>query len=79
VDLVQAYAHPIPAMMICELLGGPYEDRETFTRHAAMPSARVPTGGYAHCATRTPSTSSRRRPVAIWAVAGQSALNAGGA
>lgn len=33
-DLVQAFAHPIPAMMICELLGVPYEDRETFTRHA---------------------------------------------
>jgi cytochrome P450 len=34
VDLVQAYAHPVPAMMICELLGVPYADRETFTRHA---------------------------------------------
>jgi hypothetical protein len=41
-----------------------------------MPSARVPTGRYAHCVTRTPSTSSRRRPVATWTVAGQSALNA---
>jgi cytochrome P450 len=35
VDLVQAYAHPIPAMMICELLGVPYADRESFQRHAA--------------------------------------------
>jgi cytochrome P450 len=34
VDLVEAYAHPVPAMMICELLGVPYADRETFTRHA---------------------------------------------
>jgi cytochrome P450 len=32
-DLVQAYAHPVPAMMICELLGVPYEDRDTFNRH----------------------------------------------
>ncbi|MFT7840268.1 cytochrome P450 [Saccharothrix sp. BKS2] len=32
-DLVEAYAHPVPAMMICELLGVPYEDRETFNRH----------------------------------------------
>ncbi|GAA3839210.1 cytochrome P450 [Sphaerisporangium flaviroseum] len=34
VDLVEAFAHPVPAMMICELLGVPYEDRATFTRHA---------------------------------------------
>jgi cytochrome P450 len=34
VDLVEAYAHPVPAMMICELLGVPYADRETFSRHA---------------------------------------------
>ncbi|TCO54973.1 cytochrome P450 [Actinocrispum wychmicini] len=34
VDLVSAYAQPIPAMMICELLGVPYEDREFFQKHA---------------------------------------------
>ncbi|MFJ2032296.1 cytochrome P450 [Streptosporangium sp. NPDC087985] len=34
VDLVEAFAHPVPAMMICELLGVPYEDRATFNRHA---------------------------------------------
>lgn len=51
----------------------------TSTCSAAMPSARVPTGRYAHCVTRAPSTSSRRRPVATWTVAGQSALNAEGA
>jgi cytochrome P450 len=33
VDLVRAYAQPIPAMVICELLGVPYEDRETFNSH----------------------------------------------
>ncbi|WP_032916591.1 cytochrome P450 [Streptomyces rimosus] len=32
-DLVEAYAQPIPALMICELLGVPYTDRDTFQRH----------------------------------------------
>ncbi|OXM61993.1 MULTISPECIES: cytochrome P450 [Amycolatopsis] len=35
VDLVQAYAHPVPAVMICELLGVPYADREFFQRQVA--------------------------------------------
>ncbi|AVZ77902.1 cytochrome P450 (plasmid) [Streptomyces lunaelactis] len=35
VDLVKAYAHPVPALMICELLGVPSCDREVFQRHAA--------------------------------------------
>jgi cytochrome P450 len=39
VDLVQAFAHPIPAVTICELLGVPYADRETFNRHVAAMSA----------------------------------------
>ncbi|MFH8367222.1 cytochrome P450 [Streptomyces sp. NPDC018031] len=30
VDLVRAYAQPVPALMICELLGVPYADRELF-------------------------------------------------
>ncbi|ROS39218.1 cytochrome P450 [Amycolatopsis thermoflava] len=29
-DLVQAYARPVPAVLICELLGVPYSDREFF-------------------------------------------------
>ena len=29
-ELVQAFAHPVPAMTICELLGVPYEDRDHF-------------------------------------------------
>ncbi|MEU0276217.1 cytochrome P450, partial [Streptomyces sp. NPDC006307] len=33
-DLVEAYARPIPALMICELLGVPYADRERFQQHA---------------------------------------------
>ncbi|MFI7643087.1 cytochrome P450 [Nonomuraea sp. NPDC049400] len=35
VDLVQALALPIPSLVICELLGVPYEDREEFQRHSA--------------------------------------------
>jgi cytochrome P450 len=35
VDLVTAYAQPVPALMICELLGVPYEDHEFFQRHAS--------------------------------------------
>jgi cytochrome P450 len=36
VDLVQAFAHPVPAVMICELLGVPYEDRDTFQRYVSL-------------------------------------------
>ncbi|MFI9203229.1 cytochrome P450 [Streptomyces sp. NPDC053048] len=35
VDLVTAFAQPIPALVICELLGVPYADREMFQRHSA--------------------------------------------
>ncbi|MFG2334352.1 cytochrome P450 [Streptomyces sp. NPDC048604] len=35
VDLVPVFAQPIPALMICELLGVPYADQETFQRQAA--------------------------------------------
>ncbi|WIX80483.1 cytochrome P450 [Amycolatopsis carbonis] len=38
VDLVQAFAHPVPAVMICELLGVPYADRDSFQGHAAAVS-----------------------------------------
>ena len=33
VDLVTAFAKPIPTIMICELLGVPYEDRDSFQVH----------------------------------------------
>lgn len=36
VDLLQAFAHPVPAVMICELLGVPFADRESFQRDAAV-------------------------------------------
>ncbi|WP_406673079.1 cytochrome P450 [Nonomuraea sp. N2-4H] len=34
VDLVEEFALPIPSLVICELLGVPYEDRETFQRES---------------------------------------------
>ncbi len=40
VDLVDAYAQPIPAQMICELLGVPYEDRQYFQKHAMTMNKR---------------------------------------
>jgi len=33
-DLVPAFAQPVPALMICELLGVPYADHEFFQRNA---------------------------------------------
>ncbi|MFD2472711.1 cytochrome P450 [Amycolatopsis silviterrae] len=35
VDLVEAYAHPVPAVMICELLGVPFADRDSFLGYSA--------------------------------------------
>ncbi|MEV5123379.1 cytochrome P450 [Streptomyces decoyicus] len=35
VDLVKAFAQPVPALMICELLGVPYTDRERFQSDVA--------------------------------------------
>ncbi|MFI8825085.1 cytochrome P450 [Streptomyces sp. NPDC053431] len=34
VDLVEVFARPVPALLICELLGVPYADRERFQGHA---------------------------------------------
>jgi cytochrome P450 len=36
VDLVRAFALPIPSMVICELLGVPYADRGQFQRRTAL-------------------------------------------
>src|ERR1700754_4769054 len=35
VDLVEAFALPIPSLVICELLGVPYDDRADFQRRTA--------------------------------------------
>jgi cytochrome P450 len=35
-DLVPAYAQPVPALMICELLGVPYADHEFFQQQALV-------------------------------------------
>ncbi|MGP3959376.1 cytochrome P450 [Nonomuraea sp. 3N208] len=43
VDLQEAFASPIPAVMICEVLGVPEQDRERFrTQAAAMTATGVP-------------------------------------
>lgn len=42
-DLVEAYAQPLPALMICELLGVPSADREVFQRHTATIMTRSAT------------------------------------
>ncbi|MGS2806557.1 cytochrome P450 [Nocardia sp. MW-W600-9] len=36
VDLVQAFALPVPSLVICELLGVPYEDRANFQVNSAQ-------------------------------------------
>lgn len=36
VDLVQEFALPIPSLVICELLGVPYDDRAEFQRNSAI-------------------------------------------
>ncbi len=39
VDLVQVFAHPVPALMICELLGVSPSDRAGFQEHTAILSS----------------------------------------
>jgi cytochrome P450 len=36
VDLVEAFAYPVPSRAICELLGVPYEDHEFFEQHSQV-------------------------------------------
>jgi cytochrome P450 len=36
VDLVKEFALPVPSLVICELLGVPYEDRESFQTNSAQ-------------------------------------------
>ncbi|MCE7010704.1 cytochrome P450 [Kibdelosporangium philippinense] len=48
-DLYQAFALPIPSLVICEMLGVPYEDREVIHEHSAtlMAVDRDPAIGFA--------------------------------
>ncbi|WP_431908891.1 cytochrome P450 [Nonomuraea jabiensis] len=47
-DLVEVFAQPVPALMICELLGVPYEDREQFqTSTRTLSDAEEPGAQYA--------------------------------
>jgi cytochrome P450 len=43
VDLVTALSLPLPSLMICALLGVPYEDHEFFQEHAAVANKRFKT------------------------------------
>lgn len=40
VDLVEALALPLPSLMICDLLGVPYEDHDFFEKHSRVANAR---------------------------------------
>ncbi|WP_207755985.1 cytochrome P450 [Nonomuraea cypriaca] len=44
-DLVTEFALPIPSLVICELLGVPYADRERFQRASALVMRNESTGG----------------------------------
>ncbi|SFB01466.1 Cytochrome P450 [Collimonas sp. OK607] len=39
-DLVQALSLPLPSLMICDLLGVPYEDHDFFEKHSRVANAR---------------------------------------
>ena len=66
-DLVTAFAKPIPAIMICELLGVPYEDQGTFQEHID----KFLSGG--RSATRTSRPTPRPRPTSRELVAAKRA------
>ena len=51
VDLVQALALPVPTMVICELLGVPYERRTLFQEHSAAIVDSAATAGQRAAAT----------------------------
>ncbi len=42
-DLVTAFALPVPSLVICQLLGVPYEDHDFFEVHAKVANARAKT------------------------------------
>ncbi|WP_405640408.1 cytochrome P450 [Streptomyces sp. NBC_00019] len=52
VDLVEAFALPIPSLVICELLGVPYEDHEMFQSHTKTMVSSAATPEQRNVATR---------------------------
>jgi cytochrome P450 len=51
VDLVKEFALPVPSLVICELLGVPYTDRETFQASANWSPASAPIPARTSCPT----------------------------
>lgn len=52
VDLVQAFALPVPSLVICEMLGVPYEDHDFFqTRTTGLISRSTPPAELMRCLT----------------------------
>ncbi|MEV7086195.1 cytochrome P450 [Streptomyces sp. NPDC093085] len=51
-DLNEALSLPLPSLMICELLGVPYEDHEFFQEHAGVTNSRFKTAEEAAETTR---------------------------
>ncbi|KKD03029.1 cytochrome P450 [Streptomyces sp. WM6386] len=52
VDLVEAFALPVPSLVICELLGVPYEDHEMFQSHTKTMVSSAATPEQRNGATR---------------------------
>jgi len=68
VDLVEAFALPVPSLVICELLGVPYADHDFFQSHSTRlaqrtttPEQAVETFGALATSTSWSATSSRTR------------------
>ncbi|MGV1768434.1 cytochrome P450 [Rhizobium rhizogenes] len=51
-DLVEALSVPLPSLMICDLLGVPYQDHEFFEAHAKVANAREKTAEENNASTR---------------------------
>lgn len=51
-DLVDALSLPLPSLMICDLLGVPYEDHEFFEQHAKVANARDTSPEQSNISTR---------------------------
>ncbi|MEO3795927.1 cytochrome P450 [Nonomuraea sp. B10E15] len=51
IDLIETFALPIPSLVICELLGVPYHDRERFQRDTTVIASLDATAEHARAAT----------------------------